>query len=351
MVREECLAARDAAVLIDQSMYGKILVQGPDAVHALNHVCGAQMDVAAGTSVYAQFLNERGGIEADVTVTRLAETQFMVVTGHPSQVRDQMHLRKHAKPEWRFEIFDATSAFGLLTIHGPKSRAILQALSSDNLGNVAFPFGAAREIDLGFARVWAIRRSFLGELGYELMMPSEFCGHVHEVLMQEGAAHGLRHAGMFALGACRLEKAFRHFGHDIGDEDTPYETGLGFAVKLDKGAFVGREALAAQKAAGAATANRTVAIIVEGATAEGGPYLIHNEPVWRGDDMVGHVTSGGWGFRLEAMVGLASLHRAGGVTKSWIDEGGFEVQIAGKRHPLKVQLGPFYDPDGEIMRG
>lgn len=351
LVREECLAARDAAVLIDQSMYGKILVQGPDAVKALNHVCGAQMDVAVGTSVYTQFLNERGGIEADVTVTRLADQQFMVVTGHPSQMRDQMHLRKHAQPEWRFEIFDATSAFGLLTIHGPKSRMILQALSEDDLSNEAFPFGAAREIDLGFARVWAIRRSFLGELGYELMMPTEFCAHVHEALMDEGKPRGLRHAGMFALGACRLEKGFRHFGHDIGDEDTPYETGLGFAVKLDKGEFVGRDALAVQKAAGPATPNRTVAVMVVGATAESGPYLMHNEPIWKGEDMVGHVTSGGWGYRLEAMVGLASLHRKDGVAKTWIDEGGFEVQIAGRRYPLTVQLGPFYDPDGEIMRG
>ena len=351
MVREECLAARHAAVSIDQSMYGKILVQGPDAVHALNHVCGAQMDVPVGTSVYTQFLNENGGIEADVTVTRIAPHQFMIVTGHPSQIRDQVHIRTHAKPEWRLEIFDATSAYGLLTIHGPKSRAILQALSGDDLSNEAFPFGAAREIDLGFARVWAIRRSFLGELGFELMMPTEFSGHVYDALMAKGAPHGLRHAGMFALGACRLEKGFRHFGHDIGEEDTPYETGLGFAVKLDKGDFIGREALVAQKAEGAATKNRTVAVMVLGATAEAGPYLMHNEPIWKGEALVGHVTSGGWGWRLNAMVGLASLHRQIGVAKSWIDEGGFEVQIAGKRYPLTVQLGPFYDPDGNIMRG
>jgi heterotetrameric sarcosine oxidase gamma subunit len=351
-VAAECRAAEREAVLIDQSMYGKILVQGPDAVRALNHVSGAEMDVAVGTSVYTQFLNLRGGIEADVTVTRLASQQFLVVTGHPSQIRDQAHIRAHAHPDWRFEIFDATSAYGLLTIHGPKSRAILQAISGDDLSNAAFPFGAAREIDLGHARVWAIRRSFLGELGYELLMPTEFAAHVHEALLQAGAPHGLRPAGMFALTACRLEKGFRHFGHDIGEEDTPYETGLGFAVKLDKGDFVGKAALAKQKAEqGAATRHRTVAVLVEGATAEAGPYLMHNEPIWRGGGIVGHVTSGGWGWRLSAMVGLASLHNDAGVSKAWLEEGGFTAQIAGQHYPIKVQLQPFHDPEGRIMRG
>lgn len=352
LVAAEVQAAQEAAVLIDQSMYGKILVQGPDAVRALNHVSGAEMDVAVGTSVYTQFLNDKGGIEADVTVTRLADQRFIVVTGHPSQIRDQALIRSHAGPDWRFEIFDATAAYGLLTVHGPKSRAILQALSSDDLSNATFPFAAAREIDLGHARVWAIRRSFLGELGYELLMSTEFAAHVYEALIRVGAPFGLRHAGMFALGACRLEKGFRHFGHDIGEEDTPFETGLGFAVDLNKPAFVGKDALQKQKAAyGAATRHRMVAVLVEGASAEAGPYLMHNEPIWREGRIVGHVTSGGWGWRLSAMVGLATLHRETGVTKAWLDQGGFTAQIAGRHHPVKVQLAPFHDPSGAIMRG
>jgi 4-methylaminobutanoate oxidase (formaldehyde-forming) len=276
----------------------------------------------------------------------------MVVTGHPSQSRDQAHIRAHADPDWRFEVFDATGANGLLTLHGPASRSILQALSGDDLSNAAFPFGAAREIDLAHSRVWAIRRSFLGELGYELLIPVEFTAHVYEALLRQGAAYGLRHAGMFALGACRLEKGFRHFGHDIAEEDTPFETGLGFAVALDKVDFVGRAALLAQKAEfGAATRDRAVAIRVPGATAEAGPYLIHNEPIWKDGALVGHVTSGGWGWRLGAMVGLATLHRAAGVTRDWIDAGGFAVQIAGQHYPVDAQLAPFYDPAGTIMRG
>ncbi|MDE0347046.1 MAG: FAD-dependent oxidoreductase [Boseongicola sp.] len=351
-VRQECIAARDAAVLVDQSMYAKIVVQGPDARRILDRVSGARMDVEPGTSVYTQFLNQRGGIEADVTVTRQSQDCFMIVTGHPSQIRDQQFIRWHADADMHFEVFDATSAHCLLAIHGPKSREILQSLSRDEFSSEAIPFGAAREVDLAYARGWVIRRSFLGELGYEMLFPTEFAAGLYEAIREASRPHGLRHMGMFALNACRIEKGFRHFGHDIGEDDTPYETGLGFAVDLSKDDFIGRARLAAQKEADApATKWRTVCIKVPGLTAEEGPYLIHNEPVWKGGKIVGFVTSGDWGFRIEAMVGLASLHCGDGVSQDWIDEGGFEVQIAGEMHPVKVQLEPFYDPGGETMRG
>ena len=352
-VKAECLAARDTAVLLDQSMYGKILVQGPDAARALNHVCGAQMDVDVGISVYTQFLNKKGGIEADVTVTRIALGSFVVVTGHPSQMRDQYWLKSNADPAWRFEVVDATSAHCLLTLHGPKSREILQSLSNDDLSGGAFPFAAAREIDVAHARGWVIRRSFLGELGYEMMFPTEFTEGIYEALLDAGKPHGLRHMGMFAMNACRIEKGFRHFGHDIAEHDTPYEAGLGFAVKLDKADdFLGKTRLSRQMAAeGPACTHRIVSIRVPGLSAAEGPYLIQNEPIWKGGEIVGHVTSGDWGFRLDAMVGLATIEKTGGASKAWIDEGGFKVQIAGKLYPIKAQLSPFYDPKGEIMRG
>ncbi|MFC6486977.1 FAD-dependent oxidoreductase [Nitratireductor sp. GCM10026969] len=352
LVEEECLAARDTAALLDQSMYGKILVQGPDAVRALNRVCGAEMDVPVGTSVYAQFLNQRGGIEADITAIRIGPQKFVIVTGHPSQIRDQAWLRARADPDWRFEIFDATSAYALLSLHGPKSRDILATISGDDLSNESFPFGTAREIDLAYARVWAIRRSFLGELGYELLIPTEFVAGAYEALLEAGEPVGLRHVGMFAMNHCRMEKAFRHFGHDIGEDDTPYEAGLGFAVKLDKAEpFLGLEALSKQKAEGPATKQRTVAIAVDGATAQDGPFLVHNEPIWREGRLVGHVTSGAWGFRLGKSLGIATLHNPDGVSKQWIEEGGFTVRIAGQDFPVIPQLKPFYDPAGERMRG
>jgi 4-methylaminobutanoate oxidase (formaldehyde-forming) len=156
--------------------------------------------------------------------------------------------------------------------------------------------------------------------------------------------------GMFAMNACRLEKGFRHFGHDIGEEDTPLETGLGFAVDLSKPDFIGKAALAAQKAGGVPK-NRTVVLNVPGLTAETGPYLIHNEPLWKDGRIVGHVTSGDWGFRVDKMIGLASLENPDGVSKDWIDQGGFTVQIAGQMWPAQLQLAPLYDPAGERMRG
>ena len=352
----ECLAARDHAVLLDQSMYAKFILQGPDAQAALSRVASANLDRPVGTSIYTPFLNEAGGIEADVTVTRLAEDRFLVVTGHPSQMRDQHWIRAHADPDWRFELFDATAAFALLSLHGPKSRDILAALagSPDPVSAAALPFGGAREVDLGLARGWVIRRSFLGELGFELLISAEFAGSVYEALIEAGAPLGLEHMGMFAMNACRIEKGFLHFGHDIGEDDTPFEVGLGFAVDLDKpGGFLGRDRLLEQVEDHRAgrLRYRTVMISVPSLTGADGPYLIHNEPVWKAGEIVGHVTSGDWGFRLEQMVGLAALHREAGVGADWIEAGGFSVQIAGEHHPAQLSLRGFYDPRGERMRG
>ncbi len=350
-VARECLAARDAAVLLDQSMYGKLVVAGRDAALALNHVCGARVEVAPGTSVYTQLLNSRGGIEADVTVTRISETRFILLTGHPSQVRDAHWITRQADPEWAFDVVDMTSAYSLVSLHGPRSRAILQSMTGDDLSADAFPFGAAREIDLAHARAFAIRRSFLGELGFELLLPTEFTAHVYEALVREGNKRGLRHMGVFAMNACRLEKGFCHFGHDIAEDDTPYEAGLGFAVDLNRPDFLGKNALSDQQERfGTATPNRTVKIAVPALDEFEGPYLAHNETIWKDGSLVGYVTSGGWGHRVGCMIGIASLHREGGVRREWVESGGFSVQIAGQRHDARLQIAPFYDPQGTRMR-
>lgn len=349
-VKQECLAARDAAVVHDQSMYAKIMVQGRDAVHALNRVCGAEIDVPIGTSVYSQFLNVRGGIEADVTVIRLAQERFLVITGHPSQIRDQVWIKQHADPGWRFEVFDATPTYALFGLHGPKARHILQACSEDDLSNAAFPFAAAREIDLGMARSWAIRRSFFGGLGFELLVLTEFSASVYEAVCDAGRPHGLCHAGMFAINHCRMEKGFRHFGHDLGEEDTPYETGLGFAVSLQKkDDFLGKGALAAQRKA-SPTKHRMVSVRLNLANELEGPFLIHNEPIYLADKIVGHVTSGAWGYRINASIGLATVHHDEGVSTEWLQANAFEVSIAGRRYPATLQLKPFYDPDSILLK-
>jgi heterotetrameric sarcosine oxidase gamma subunit len=349
-VERECLAARDAAVLIDQSCYGKLLVKGADAIRALNHVSANQIDVPVGRSVYTHWLNQRGGIEADLTITRWGPDEFLIVTGHPSQARDRAWLESHLDPVWRVQVHDVTSAYAMLSLSGPKSRDILQALSDADLANEALPFGAARLIDVGYARCWVLRRSFLGELGYELYPSTEFARHVYGELLREGASRGMTHAGFLTMNHCRLEKGFVHYGHDVGEDDTPLEAGLRFAVSFDKPEnFVGRQALERQRDAGPIE-SRLVNVKVRRATLEDGPYLLRNEPIWKEDAIVGYVTSGAWGFRVGASLGMASLRRAGGVTGDWLREGNFKVEVAGVRHAIDVQFSGFYDAKSDRMR-
>ena len=348
-VRSECLAAQNDVVLLDQSMYAKYMLQGPDVVQALNHVCGAQMDVAIGQSVYAQMLNEQAGIEADVTVIRLAKEQFLMISGHPSQRRDLHWLEQHIPQNLNLQVFDASSAYSLMTLHGPKARDLLQSLSSDDLSVDAIPFAAAKEVDMHYARVTLIRRSFLGEAGFELLMPTEFSAAVYDALVAAGTEYGLQHMGMFAMNACRIEKGFRHFGHDIDEMDTPKDSGLMFAVDMDKPEFIGKQALTEQIQQTSGKAYRLITVIIDGLSAEQGPYLIHNEPVWQGGKCIGHVTSGGFGFRLNKMLGLASIE-IDAADKDWLQRGGFSIQIAGEFYPATVQLKPAYDPSGALMR-
>ena len=238
----------------------------------------------------------------------------------------------------------------MFSLAGPRSREILQALTDDDLSNDALPFGAARCIDVGLGRAWVLRRSFVGELGYEIYPTTDLARHVHEELVREGAPRGLRHAGMLALNHGRLEKGFAHHGHDIAEDDNPLEAGLGFAVAFDKpGGFVGRDALVDLGERGPAA--RLVNLRVDDATQQEGPFLLRNEPVWRGGELVGHVTSGAWGFRVGASLGMGWVKRAGGVAREWLAEGGFEVEVAGVRHPATLQPSAFYDPAGQRMRG
>jgi 4-methylaminobutanoate oxidase (formaldehyde-forming) len=350
-VERECLAARDAALLIDQSCYGKLLVSGPDAVRALNRISANDVDVPVGRSVYTQWLNVRGGIEAEVTLTRLADQEFLVVTGHPSQVRDRGWFGGNVDPTWHVQCHDVTAGHAMFSVSGPRAREILQALTDVDLSNARLPFGAAQFIDIGYARAWVLRRSFLGELGYEIYPTTDLARQVYEALVREGTPRGMLHGGFFALNHCRLEKGYVHFGHDVGEDDTPLEAGLSFAVAFDKpDAFIGRDALETQRRAGPPE-NRLVNVRVRDATLQSGPYLYRNEPLWREGALVGYVTSGAWGFRLGGSFAMASVHHAGGVTAAWLAQGGFEVEVAGDRHPVEVQFGGFYGPKSARMRG
>ena len=350
-VERECLAARDAALLIDQSCYAKLLVSGPDAVRALNHVSANEVDVPVGRSVYTQWLNARAGIEADLTLTRIAPHEFLVVTGHPNQVRDRAWLQSQLDASWQVQCHDLTAAHAMFALGGPRSREILQALTDADVSNQALPFAEARCIDIGLGRAWVLRRSFLGELGYEIYPTTDLARHVYEELLREGGPRGMVHGGFLAMNHCRLEKGYAHYSHDIGEDDTPLEAGLGFAVAFDKaGGFIGREALVRQREAGPPE-SRLVNLRLDRASLDDGPYLLRNEPIWKDGALVGHVTSGAWGFRVGASLGMAVLRRPGGVSADWLASGGFEVEVAGERHAVTLQFGCHYDPQGARLRG
>lgn len=348
-VDEECLATRDSVALYDQSNYSRYLVQGKDACRALNYLCANDVDVEPGKVVYSQWLNERGGIEADVTAIRLAADRYILTSAPPSMVRDVYWFRKHIPSEWNVTITDVTAGFAMFGVMGPKSREMLQQLTDADLSNAAFPFATSREIDLGFAVVRATRLTYVGELGYELLVSTDMAAYVYETLVEAGAAYGMRHAGSYALGACRLERAYRHFGHDITEDYSPIEAGLSFAVAWRKSAdFVGRGALETARSHGAPH-KRLVTLRIED-TSPDVPILAHNEVIWRNGERVGYVTSGGWGFRTGASLGMGYVKNSAGAGLDWIQGGTYEIEVALRKYPALIQLKPFYDPNGERIK-
>ncbi len=346
----ECLAVRDRVGLFDQSSFAKFLVQGRDACAVLDRVSANRVDVPAGRVVYTQWLNERGGIEADLTVTRLAGDLFLVVTAAAAQTRDLAWLRRHLPEGAHCTVTDVTSGLPMFGLMGPNSRALLQAVSPDDFSDAAFPFGTSREVEIGYAKVHASRITYVGELGWELYVPAEFAAHVFDVLVEAGAAHGLAHAGYHAMNSLRMEKGYRSWGHDVGEEDTPLEAGLGFAVAWDKpGGFIGREALLRQRESGV-PARRLVqiALMEDGPEA---PLMLHEEPIWRDGELVGATTSGMWGHRVGRSLAMGYVRCPGGVDPDWLAAGRWEVEIAWRRWPARVQLRPWYDPAGVRVRG
>lgn len=296
-----------------------------------------------GRVVYTQWLNARGGIEADLTVTRETATRYRIVTAAATQTGDFAWLKRHlpkAVATW-----DASSAYATLSVMGPRSREVLATLTDADLANAGFPFGTAREIDVAYARVWATRITYVGELGWELHLPTEFAAGVFEALVEAGKPYSMRLAGYHALDSLRLEKAYRHWGHDITDEDTPIEAGLGFALGWDKpGGFLGREALLGAR--GRLPLRRPVTLLLEDAE----PLLYYNEPIWRDGVRVGHITSAAFGHTLGSAIGLGYVAHAAGVTAAFIGDGKFDIEIAGQRHRARATLRPPYDPSGGRVR-
>ena len=335
-------AVREAVGIFDQSSFAKFRLEGPDACRVLNHVSANDVDVAVGRMVYTQWLNARGGIEADLTVTRLAEDAYLIVGGAETEVRDFHHLKSHIGADDRCVLTNVSSGMGVLSVMGPRSRELLQSLTPDDMSDTAFPFATSREIELGYGIVRASRITFVGELGWEIYVPTEFMTGVYDEIVAAGAAFGLKHAGYHALNSLRMEKAYRHWGHDITDEDTPLEAGLGFAVKMNKpGGFIGREALLAQKESG--FRKRLLQFRLQ----DPAPMLYHNEPVWAGDTIVGFIRSGMYAHTLGAAVGLAYVDLEPGADPLALS---YEIEVAGVRYAAEASLRPMYDPENKRIR-
>ena len=337
---------RECVGLFDQSSFAKFVLEGRDAAAVLNRICAAQVDVTPGKIVYTQWLNERTGIEADVTVTCESPERYLIVTACATQTRDLAWLRRHIPAAAHAVAVDVSAGYAVLGLMGPQSRRLLAGLTDANLASEAFPFGSSRIIDLAYARVRASRITYVGELGWELYVPSDCVQSVYEEIIGAGVGCGLVHAGYHAMNSLRMEKGYRHFGHDIGEEDTPLEAGLGFAVSWDKpGGFIGREALLAQRERG--VRRRLVNFRLEAPE----PLLYHNEPIWRDGRIVGRLTSGMFGHTVGAPLGMGYVENEGGaVSAEWAAAGRYELEVAAVRLPAIASLRPFYDPTGSRVR-
>jgi glycine cleavage system aminomethyltransferase T/glycine/D-amino acid oxidase-like deaminating enzyme len=338
-------AARRAVAMFDMTSFGKFLVQGRDAERVMQGICANDVAVAPGRIIYTQWLNQRGGIEADLTVTRLSDTAYLVITAAAAARRDFGWLRRHIPEGAHSVATDIGSSLAVLSVMGPNSRALLEKLSGADLSNAAFPFATSKQIEIGSAQVRASRITYVGELGWELYIPTEFALGVFDAIVSSGEPHGLTLAGLHALDSCRLEKAYRHWGHDIADEDTPIEAGLLFAVKLSTNVeFIGREALLRKREL---RQNRR---LLQFALVDREPLLYHNEPIWRGGRMIGRTTSGAYGHHLGRAIALGYVEDAAGIDQNWVAEGGFEIDIAGQRFAAEASLKPLYDPQNIRVR-
>ncbi|MDB6088723.1 MAG: dependent oxidoreductase [Gammaproteobacteria bacterium] len=345
-VAEEHRAVRDGVGLFDLSSFSKYEIQGRDALAELQRLCANDLNVPIGRTVYTQVLNERGGIEADVTVTRLAPERFLWLTPAASQNRDLSLLKRSIQTGAFAAVTDVTSAFAMLAVMGPRSRELLERVSPADFSDAAFPFGSCRELEIGYACGFAIRLTYVGELGWELYVPTEFVTDVFDRLVNAGSDLGLKLAGYHALDSLRHEKAYRSWGHDLSPADTPLEAGLAFAVAWKKPVdFTGRSALEAQRAQG--LTRRLVNFALE----DEAPLLFHDEVIYRDGEPVGRISSGAFGYTLGRSVGLGYTRIPKGADARWIEGRRYEIDIAGTRVPACASLKPFYDPTGVRLRG
>ena len=332
----EHMAVRENVGLYDMSTFGKIRVEGKDAESFLNYLCGANLSVDIGKIVYTQFLNSKGGIEADVTVTRLSETTYLIVTPAATRLADETWLRRNQK-DYSVVITDVTAAEGVLALMGPASRALLNSVSPNNFENETNPFGTAQLIEIGMGQARAHRVSYVGELGWELYISSDQCGHIFETIFDAGSEHNLKLCGMHMMDSCRIEKAYRHFGHDITCEDHVLEAGLGFAVDTAKPDFIGKKAVFDKKECGLEKR------LVQFQLTDPEPLLYHNEPIMRDGEIVGYISSGNYGHKLGGAIGMGYVPCKSESAEELLSSK-FEIDVSGTICAAKASLKPLYDP-------
>ncbi|MGI9406247.1 MAG: GcvT family protein [Hyphomicrobiaceae bacterium] len=342
-------AVRENVGFFDMSSFGKIRVEGRDAEAVLQRVCGNDIAVEPGKIVYTQWLNSRCGVEADVTVTRLSETVFLVVTPAATVKREMNWLHRHMPEDAHCVATDITAGETAIAVMGPNARALLSRLTPEDLSNEVFPFGTAKEIEFGMGLVRAHRVTYVGELGWEIYASADQAEHVFETLWEAGEPMGLRPCGFHVLDSCRIEKAFRHFGHDITDDDNVLEAGLGFAVKADKaqsrfGDFIGREAVLRTKQQG--LSKRLIQFKLE----DPEPLLYHHEPLFRDGKLAGYITSGNYGHHLGGAIGLGYVDCEPGEKAADVVGSSFEIDVAGVRVPAAASFRPMYDPKAERVK-
>jgi sarcosine dehydrogenase len=338
-VGNEHQATRERCGVCDATSFAKILVVGRDAQQALDWICGNDVRKPTGSLTYTQMLNQRGGIECDLTVSKIADDTFYLVTGTGFGTHDLAWIKGAIPAGLMAHVIDVTSAYAVLALMGPRARDILSAVAQEDVSNAAFPFGTTQELTLSGARVRALRVTYVGELGWELHIPTESAPAVYDALMSAGRPHGLVNAGYRATESLRLEKGYRAWGQDIGPDFTPLEAGLGWAVKLKKDIpFLGREALLAQAAA--PLKRRLCGFTVEDPEA----FLFGRETIYRDGERVGWITSGGWGYTVGKMIGYGYVRCPSGVTDEYLAGGVYELEVATRRVPATLHTGPLYDP-------
>ncbi len=341
-VGREHLACREAAVIIDQTSFAKFTLKGPDSMAAMDWICANDVYKPVGSLTYTQMLDDRGGIQCDLTVARVAHDEFYVVTGTGFATHDFDWIQRSIPAGANAQLVDVTSAWSVLSLMGPNSRAVLQAVTAADMSNEAFPFATMQTIGIAGCPVRALRITYMGELGRELHLPVEYAPRVYDTLMAAGVDHGLTNAGYRAIESCRLEKGYRAWGSDIGPDHTPLEAGLAWAVRPAK-EFRGRDAFLRQKETG-------VRKMLAAFTVDPEVVLLGRETIYRDGERVGWLTSGGYGYTIGRSIGYGYVRNAGGVTRDWVLDAHYELEVGGGRVPAELSLQPLYDPSNSRVK-